>query len=76
MEILHGGRVGPPDGYTQKEIAALKAAVLETGGEASCPRCGGIFKQRVVGGGGSISTIIEYRCEDCGRDVALSDLLV
>lgn len=68
--------MGTQDVYNRQEIETVKAEVLETGGEATCPRCGGKFKQRVVGGGGSISTIIEYRCEDCGRDVSLSDLLV
>jgi hypothetical protein len=64
--------VGKPQ-YSKSEVEALKAQILEKGKDAVCPRCGGTFEQRAVGGGGSISTVIECKCQKCGRKVALSD---
>ena len=71
-----GADLTVPDSYTKAEIEGLKTSIIDKKEEAVCPRCGGIFEQRAIGGGGSISTIIEYRCETCDRKIALSDFLV
>jgi ribosomal protein L37AE/L43A len=59
--------------YTPEEITAIKNAVLHSKSPAKCPRCDVRFKEKVVGGGGTVSAISEHTCPQCGISVTVSD---